>query len=294
MFHPPDGRRRPTSWPGWPPPGVPGADPSGWYGIAALSDESPLADPDQTVRVSPSQVDGLLRCPLKSVLERHVGERAESVAQQTGTLIHQLGHELSQGLPPSEARRRFDELWRAVDAGEGWVAERHYKRTRDMVDRLEGWVRANRRDVLDSERAFDVTIGRARVAGRVDRLERDDAGRLVVVDLKTSSTRATAADVDVHPQLGIYQLAVEAGAFEEGNRSGGATLVQLGRDARQLEQAQPPLADSDDPTWAASMLAEAADLVGAAAFEARPNEWCDRCSVRWCCPARPEGGQVTS
>jgi superfamily I DNA/RNA helicase/RecB family exonuclease len=272
--------------------GAPGADPSTWYGIAPVSDSSPLAGPDETVRVSPSQVDGLLRCPLKSVLERHVGETAESVAQQTGVLVHQLGHELAQGLDPSQLRARFDELWRNVDAGEGWVAERQYRRTRAMVDRLEGWSRSDRREVVDSEREFDVIIGRARVSGRVDRLERDAAGRLVVLDLKTSSTPVRAADVSVHPQLGIYQLAVEAGAFPEGRESGGAGLVQLGADRRDAEQAQDPLAGAPDPDWAATMLAEAAELVGAAVFEARPNEWCDRCTMRWCCPARPEGGQV--
>lgn len=272
--------------------GAPGADPSTWYGIAAVSDPSPLVGPDETVRVSPSQVDGLLRCPLKSVLERHVGETAESVAQQTGVLIHQLGHELAQGLDTAQLRARFDELWRNVDAGEGWVAERQYRRTRAMVDRLEGWSRKDHREILDSEREFDVVIGRARVSGRVDRLERDDAGRLVVLDLKTSSTPVRAADVGVHPQLGIYQLAVEAGAFSEGLESGGASLVQLGADRKESEQAQGPLADAPDPDWAATVLAEAAELVGAAVFEARPNEWCDRCTMRWCCPARPEGGQV--
>ncbi len=272
--------------------GAPGADPSTWYGIAAVSDSSPLAGPEETVRVSPSQVDGLLRCPLKSVLERHVGETAESVAQQTGVLVHQLGHELAEGLEPSQLRARFDELWRAVDAGEGWVAERQYRRTRAMVDRLEAWSRSDRREILGSEREFDVVIGRAQVSGRVDRLERDDAGRLVVLDLKTSSTAVRAADVGVHPQLGIYQLAVEAGAFTEGKESGGAGLVQLGADRREVEQAQNPLADASDPDWASTMLAEAAELVGAAVFEARPNEWCDRCTMRWCCPARPEGRQV--
>jgi len=272
--------------------GAPGADPSTWYGIAAVSDSSPLAGPDDTVRVSPSQVDGLLRCPLKSVLERHVGETAESIAQQTGVLVHQLGHELAQGLEPSQLRVRFDELWLRVDAGEGWVAERQYRRTRSMVDRLEAWSRSDRREIVDSEREFDVVIGRAQVSGRVDRLERDDAGRLVVLDLKTSSTAVRGADVDVHPQLGIYQLAVEAGAFPEGRESGGAGLVQLGADRREAEQAQEPLAVAPDPGWAATMLAEAAELVGAAVFEARPNEWCDRCTMRWCCPARPEGRQV--
>ena len=59
---------------------------------------------------------------------------------------------------------------------------------------------------------------------RVDRLEVDDQGRLVVIDLKTGkSTAVTSADVAEHAQLAGYQAAVDAGAFADyGDQSGGA------------------------------------------------------------------------
>ena len=62
---------------------------------------------------------------------------------------------------------------------------------------------------------------------RVDRLERyPSSGRLHVADLKTGRV-GSPKDLPENAQLGAYQVAVEAGAFEQGEESGGASLVQL-------------------------------------------------------------------
>jgi len=283
--------------------GVAPADPANWYGLAPPSDTAPVVPADEPVRVSPSLVDGVLRCPLKSLLDRSVGETVASLSQDIGNVVHQLAHEVADGLDPARLRERLDQLWTQVDAGDGWAARKAYERARSMVDRLEGWLRSDRRQLLGAELDFDVTIGRARVTGRIDRLERDEHGRLVVIDFKTSKTPPPAAEVREHPQLGTYQAAAEAGAFDRftdpgaPSESGGAALVQLGSGAKSQpakEQAQPALADSDDPDWAADLLARAADLAGGATFAATPNKLCRMCQMRWACPARVEGGQVNS
>ena len=73
-------------------------------------------------------------------------------------------------------------------------------------------------------------LGRALVSGRVDRLERAD-GRLRVIDYKTGSSKPKSEELGQHPQLGVYQFAVQAGAFGEGEESAGAALVQIGKAA---------------------------------------------------------------
>ncbi len=69
------------------------------------------------------------------------------------------------------------------------------------------------------------------ITGQVDRLERDADGMAIVVDIKTGSSRPADADLDRNPQLGVYQLAVMLGAFEELGLTepGGAELVQVGK-----------------------------------------------------------------
>ncbi len=63
------------------------------------------------------------------------------------------------------------------------------------------------------------------VAWRADRLERDPAGREVIVDIKTGKTPVSRT-MPAHAQLAMYQLAVagKLGA-RRGRRPGGARLV---------------------------------------------------------------------
>jgi RecB family exonuclease len=167
-----------------------------------------------------------------------------------------------------------------------------------MVERLGRWLAEHPRQVVAVEVPFDVDIGRARLVGRVDRLESDDDGRLVVVDLKTGTTPVPDAELTSHPQLAAYQLAVEHGAFDGitagERRSGGARLLQLrAYNGGVREQAQQPLADADDPAWAASIVAKAADGMAGAVFTAERTSWCGFCPARPSCPAHPDGEQVT-
>jgi RecB family exonuclease len=127
----------------------------------------------------------------------------------------------------------------------------------------------------------------------VDRLERDAAGRLVVIDLKTGKSRVRADDMPVHPQLAAYQLAIESGAFGPGEVSGGARLVQLANAGKDPEQRQAPLSESDDPDWIRREVARVAERLRGNEFSATINTLCGNCDLKKCCPLYPDGRQVT-
>jgi RecB family exonuclease len=128
----------------------------------------------------------------------------------------------------------------------------------------------------------------------VDRLEADDQGRLVVVDLKTGAGAPSASDAAEHPQLAAYQVAVESGAFPEGSVSGGAEIVAVGTThANAAIRVQPPLTESDDPGWAEAIVREAATAMAASTFRAVVNDSCPYCTVRNSCPLSGKGRQVT-
>jgi hypothetical protein len=111
--------------------------------------------------------------------------------------------------------------------GTAWFDRRQREEARAKLDRFLAWQAANPRTLIGAELTFDVPVGRARLRGSVDRLERDDEGRLVVVDLKTGSKDAEG--VEEHGQLAAYQVAIASGAFpEHGTVPGGAALVQVG------------------------------------------------------------------
>jgi RecB family exonuclease len=277
--------------------GVRGADPDEWWGLPPLSDERPVHDEDQPVTVTPSTVESVQRCSLRWLLERHGGAARSSPEQGVGNLVHAAAM-LATDVAVDRAvlidylAGRFDE----IELSARWMAGRERQRAEHMVDKLLGWVAANPRHVAAIERDFLVQLDAVvRVKGRVDRLEVDDQGRLVVIDLKTGkSTSVTEADLPEQPQLGAYQAAVEAGAFPDvGTVSGGAMLVQLGSHAGVKEQEQAPLADAPDPAWAAAMVRRTAQTMAASTFQAVVNAKCRSCPVVTSCPVSGKGRQVT-
>ncbi|MEU4770538.1 ATP-dependent DNA helicase [Micromonospora sp. NPDC023644] len=280
--------------------GVAGAHPDDWWGLRQLSDDRPLVDEGEPVRVTPSAMESALRCSLRWLLERHGGSPPASAAQGVGNLVHaaaMLAEDASadRGALLDYVAARFD----AIELAARWMVGPEHSRAEAMVDKLLRWLAANPRRLLAIEHEFAVRLDDphrpVELVGRVDRLEVDEDGRLVVIDLKTGkSTAVTAHDLAEHPQLGAYQAAVEAGAFADfGEESGGAALVQLGTGAKDArEQSQPPAGEGPEAGWATALVRRTADTMAAATFAAVANSKCRVCPVRTSCPVSGQGRQV--
>lgn len=275
--------------------GVPGAHPRDWFGLAQLSDAGPLRDSGEQVSVSPSRVDSFDRCALRWLLETCGGTRQDSAGQSLGTLLHELAAEA----PTADAqalRAELDRRWDAADLGTGWVGAALRARAEDMVRKLADYQAAPLGELVGTEQEFEVEHGRARVHGRVDRLERDAQGRLIVVDIKTGKAKPAADEVARHAQLGIYQLAVRLGGFTgiaPGAEPGGAALVHLGDATKGTKpQVQPPLSTEPDQDWAAQLLTRVSEGMAGSDFAATVNQMCGHCPVSRCCPAHPSGRMV--
>lgn len=273
--------------------GVRGADPSEWYALTPFSDDRPLADAQDTIRVSPSQVESFTNCQLRWLLERVAGASSGDAASALGTVVHAVAVLVAQGSTPEEISGRMDEIWADLDFGGPWQSRAQRDRADTMVRKLIDWEAANDRELVVTEEGFRVDVGGIEITGRVDRLERDDQGRAVVVDIKTG--RNKAEDLARHPQLGVYQMAVLQGAFARLGLTepGGASLVQVGEKIKKArEQAQPPLGEDPDPGWAGTLVREVAAGMGGSRFTATRHKGCRSCAVRSCCPVQDEGRHV--
>ncbi|MBY8874418.1 PD-(D/E)XK nuclease family protein [Micromonospora sp. PLK6-60] len=280
--------------------GVAGAHPDQWWGLRPLSDDRPLVDEGEPVRVTPSAMESALRCSLRWLLERHGGSPPASAAQGVGNLVHAAAMLAEDASADRTAlleyvAARFD----AIELAARWMAGPERARAEAMVDKLLRWLAGNPRRLLAIEHEFAVRLDDParpiELTGRVDRLEVDADGRLVVIDLKTGkSTAVTEREVAEHPQLGAYQAAVEAGAFGEyGDASGGAALVQLGTGAKEAkEQAQAAAGEGPEAGWATALVRRTADTMAASTFAAVANAKCRVCPVRTSCPVSGRGRQV--
>ena len=279
--------------------GVRAAHPRDWYALTELSDAGPIVSGGEAVRLSPSQVESFTRCGLRWLLEAAVGAGRTDVLRHLGTVIHAAAVLAAEGAAERTVADRIDEIWHHLDFGSAWYSAKQRALAERMVRRFLDWHADNPRELVAWEQSLKVRVGQVEITGRVDRLESDEAGRAVVVDLKTGGTAPREDELGRHPQLGVYQLAVLLGAFERFGLAepGGAELVQVGKAAgvtlRAKVQRQGPLAEDDEPGWAKDLVETVAAGMAGPVFEARVNPGCRTCPVAACCPVNPEGEQVT-
>ncbi|GAB4099867.1 ATP-dependent DNA helicase [Sinomonas halotolerans] len=293
--------------------GAPGAHPHEWYGLAPLSSTGPVVPEDGTVFVSPSKVEAATKNPLDWFVSAAGGEAATDFARSLGTLVHALAQELPAGTREqytAELRRR----WPGLGLPDTWEGEVDFERASAMVAKLAEYVRTNARTLLGVEVDFEAPLARLGTApiaartvlrGQVDRLEADEDGRIVVVDLKTGRSKPKASEIDEHAQLAAYQVAVVVGAFAEalaqaagapgdGSSTGGAELVQLGDGTARLSVQQQ--AAFEDPAWAVALVERAAEAMSGVSFEARHEPGAAHargCRLPEICPLCTRGRQVT-
>ncbi|TDD83562.1 ATP-dependent helicase [Saccharopolyspora karakumensis] len=283
--------------------GVPGADPDTWYGLPAPSTDAPLVTGDDPVKVSPSTVDILAKCPLRWLVERNGGQDTAELAAVTGTLVHALVQAAADGADTDQLHRALDEAWQTIDAGAPWFSRKERKRVEGMLNAFVVWLVQSRAELtqVGVERDLDVTVQgreggpRLRLRGRVDRLESDASGRPVVVDVKTAKAPVSKGDAEEHPQLAVYQLAAALGAFGDEQEPGGARLLYVAKSDRKgsaTERAQEPLDQEKIKVWLDVVHSAAESSLGPA-YVASENTDCPRCPARTSCPVHPAGRQVS-
>lgn len=282
---------------------VRGADPASWYGLTDVTSTAPLMDVADPVTLSPSQVESLMQCPLRTVLGRHGGRAETGQSQLVGVAVHALAQGMAAGATHADTDAAIEEFLADQTQLPPWEMLRLRRRMRAMRDALETWLKehAASRTLAGAEIPIDVTIPGdggppVRLRGRIDWVSHDDAGRVVITDFKTGASVPSVADAAIHPQLAVYQVAVALGALADGGavtetELGGAELVYLAGGVPKIRE-QAPQTAADRADWVDRLRSAAADATGPR-FLAREGEYCARCPVRASCPLRPEGRAVT-
>ena len=299
---------------------VPAADPASWWGVRPTSDATtPVRPSDRPVALSGSAVNTLEQCPLRWFLSREAGgEQQSTSAQGFGSIVHALAAGVLDGEIPARADAllgELDRVWGELQFPVSWASDTERAAAGEALAHFLAWHGADRgRTPLGAEVEFavEVPVGvapraesdaqpdadlaedAAMLRGSMDRVELDSDGRAVVVDLKTGKSAPTMAEVAQHPQLGMYQIAVRAGALDElADRPvapGGAELVQLRKTFKDGVKVQhQPAPDADHPLAADAQLAGAVAAIRGESFVARPGPGCGHCDFRSCCPAQADG-----
>ena len=324
--------------------------------------EEPAENPGRrTITLSPSRLETIHSSPLDWLVSAARAEAQTDLSRSLGTLVHAIAEEYPTGTleelqtalderisslgVPARKEDETDEEYRERVPWESYAL---YERAKRMILRLSYYYRQHMGDAgwqnLGVEGSFAVRVPvpfdpagevgelDALLTGRVDRLEgtapaEDGTRRYAIVDLKTGKSKPTGSEMETHPQLAAYQIAVEAGAGEQleeryraeaaaleageplpdarpreleytgyTGRSGGAALVQLGAsgvndESKTRLQVQPALTEHD--SWAAELVQHAAELIAGAQVQARHREGGYGCRLPEICPICTRGRQVT-
>ena len=269
---------------------VAGADVSNWYGYRPHSDDRPVAVEEEEIRLSPSNIDAFENCQLRWLLTQNGGQRGDSKEQALGILIHQVAEGLIQpDLSASDLKAKFDSGLAAIDLGKGWVRASYEKSANRMFENLLSWHAANNRTLLSVESYIDMHIGRVHLTGKIDRLESDENGKTIVVDLKSAKTAISKADAQATHQLSAYQLAVAEGGVRDLALAppAGGELVYLGGE-KLSSRVQSELGIDE----VREALGKIALKMSGAFFEAQKSKECRICPVKSSCPRMAAGSQV--
>ncbi len=212
--------------------GVAGADPGEWHGILEPSTTGPLYLDEEAVPVSPSKLGAFEQSPLDWFIESISGTQS-STAMGLGTIVH-WAMETATASDVEAVWAAIESRWSELLFEAPWLAEQQRRAARKLAGAVAEYLGDFERDgktLVAAENRFTLEIGRARLNGSIDRVERSPDGSVVIVDLKTGAAETNQTAIDEFPQLGAYQLAYASGALDASldplgeHHAGGAKLL---------------------------------------------------------------------
>lgn len=281
--------------------------PETWWGISELTRSTrPIRPRDLPLHMSGSSLDELIACPLKWFLDKEVKAQVmRGSATAFGSIVHAVAEFVAKEEVPAnlEAMQELiNSSWRNLVYESPWQSQSELAEARKAAARFLRYHEQAERVFIEAEGevATQVTVttpsGSQEVInlmGFVDRVERDDAGRLVAIDFKNMREPVPNSKIPDHGQLGVYQLLLRDRQGEDLHQVGeagiGAALVQLrveDKTGAPKVQGQPAIDFSDQPTWIEERLGEAAEIIRNEAFIPIVGSECRLCSYHSVCPTK--------
>ncbi|WP_286346548.1 PD-(D/E)XK nuclease family protein [Frondihabitans sucicola] len=260
-----------------------GASPDEWYGLlepSTLDDLVDLSDPEARVPVSPSSMGSFEECPLHWFIDRFGGS-SSSTAMGLGTVIHDV-MENAVEIDVESLWKGVEARWEELEFESEWISAAEKRRARQMTESLAAYLGdfvASNSTLLGAESGFELDVTPAALRGKIDRVEQQADGSVVIVDLKTGKYAPTGPEAEKNPQLGSYQLALADGALDAApaeSARGGAKLLFVAVRTAKKAYSERTQGAFDDEALAAFRDRVRTDAVGMAkrVFEARIDEHC--------------------
>jgi DNA helicase-2/ATP-dependent DNA helicase PcrA len=234
--------------------------------------------------LSASAIEIYEECPLRFKLEREWNlPRDVPASLHYGAAMHRILHTFYDAQRYGREIGGDDllELFRSDLASAG-IADRYQYELylRQGIEQLRQFFECARSapppEVIETERRFELQVGSAKLAGRVDRIDRTGPDTVAIVDYKTGKPKSQE-DADKSLQLSLYALAARETWGKRADRLvfhniENNTPVSTTRTDAELEAAK-------------ARVQEVAEGIARGEFPPNPKYHCVFCPYRNLCPA---------
>jgi DNA helicase-2/ATP-dependent DNA helicase PcrA len=242
-------------------------------------------------RLSATAIETYELCPLQFKFEREWKlSKQVHAAMQYGATMHNVLRTYYDSVRLNRTKTDQELLQLFRDGLEAAGIDDDYQRDlylqqglKQLQEFLSGDRSSTKKDVLHTEEWFDIEVAGIRLAGRIDRIDREGDG-VAVIDYKTGKARSQE-DADESLQLSIYAMAAQQKwgyrvtdlVFH--NLEGNVAVVSK-RDEFQLERAK-------------ERVRKVSADIASGNFGAKPGFYCNFCAFRGLCPSREKRAPKT-
>jgi DNA helicase-2/ATP-dependent DNA helicase PcrA len=223
-------------------------------------------------------------CPLRFKLEREWNlPRDVSASLHYGSAMHGVlrtfydAQRYEREISDEELLEQFRSALALAGIADRYQYELYLRQGMEQLRQFfEAARRSPRPEVIETERRFELQVGSARLAGRVDRIDRTGPDTVAIVDYKTGKPQSQD-DADESLQLSLYALAARETWGKHADR-----LVLY-----NLENNTPVCSTRTDGELEAAKLRvqKVAAEIAEGKFSAKPGYHCAFCPYRNLCPA---------
>ncbi|HEY4599634.1 PD-(D/E)XK nuclease family protein, partial [Corynebacterium sp.] len=283
--------------------GIFGSHPVDWWGMAEPTTMDRITDRRGGVSLSPSKLDNIDNCALKTFFDDHRGAQEETNAMRVGIVVHAIAQAIiQQDLSLEDARYAARAALRWAVVGPEFEVNATLERWERGIENLHSWITGTRGDSegteWEVEQQLSTSLGtlptgeEVTLRGRIDLMATDEDGRVIVYDFKTGKSPKSSADAQASRQLGAYQFLVHA---DRGKQPYGAHLIYPATNDGKLKKASQPDFSPEQLAETKQNLLAAAEQISEPVQIATPGDaQCTYCSYHLICPAKDAGRHVVS
>ncbi len=283
--------------------GIFGSHPVDWWGLAEPTTMERVTDRRGGVSLSPSKLDNIDNCALKTFFDDNRGAQEETNPMRVGTVVHAIAQAIVQqdlSLEDAHYAARTALKWAVV--GPAFEVNAALERWEQGIANLHSWITETCTQTegteWEVEQQLDTTLGtlptgeEVFLRGRIDLMATDEGGRVVVYDFKTGKSTKSAAEAQASRQLGAYQFLVQA---DRGKQPYGAHLIYPAPSEGKLKKSSQPDFSPEQLAETKQNLLAAAEQISEPVQIATPgDEQCKYCNYKLICPAKDAGKTVVS